>query len=100
MEVRGRVLYASQEAWVFSGTLRENILFGQPYQSDRYNSVIEACALDKVGSVCLILVGMRRKGVGYEHRLNSFALVYTSVLLSSFFFPFPLSLGHSSACGW
>ena len=51
MEVRGRVLYASQEAWVFSGTLRENILFGQPYQSDRYNTVIEACALDKVGNV-------------------------------------------------
>ena len=51
LEVRGRVLYASQEAWVFSGTLRENILFGQPYQSDRYNTVIEACALDKVGNV-------------------------------------------------
>ena len=31
----------------------------------------------------LVLVGMRRNRVGYEHRLNSFALVYTSVLLSS-----------------
>ena len=88
MEVTGRILYASQEAWVFSGTLRENILFGQPYQSDRYNAIIEACALDKVGSVFLVLVGMRRNRVGYEHRLNSFALVYTSVLLPSSSLPF------------
>ena len=48
VEVKGRVLYASQEPWVFSGTLRENILFGQPYQWDWYNTVVEACALDKV----------------------------------------------------
>ena len=48
MEVKGRVLYASQEAWVFSGTLRENILFGQSYQPDRYSTIMEACALDKV----------------------------------------------------
>ena len=48
MEVKGRVLYASQEAWVFSGTLRENVLFGQTYQPDRYSTVMEACALDKV----------------------------------------------------
>ena len=52
MEVKGRVLYASQEAWVFSGTLRENILFGQPYKPDWYNTVMEACALDKV-CVCV-----------------------------------------------
>jgi len=49
IEVKGRVLYASQEPWVFSGTLRENILFGQPYQLDWYNTVVEACTLDKVG---------------------------------------------------
>ena len=48
MEVKGRILYASQEAWVFSGTLRENVLFGQTYQPDRYSTIMEACALDKV----------------------------------------------------
>ena len=49
IEVKGRVLYASQEPWVFSGTLRENILFGQPYWWEWYNTVVEACTLDKVG---------------------------------------------------
>ena len=44
----GKLSYASQEVWVFSATLRENILFGQPFKPAWYNRVIEACALDKV----------------------------------------------------
>ena len=51
MEVVGKVSYASQDPWVFSGTVRENILFGQPYQPEWYDTVVQACALDKV-SVC------------------------------------------------
>uniref|UniRef100_A0A1X7USF3 ABC transporter domain-containing protein n=1 Tax=Amphimedon queenslandica TaxID=400682 RepID=A0A1X7USF3_AMPQE len=45
--VNGSIGYASQEAWVFSATVRDNILFGLPYNVERYNSVIEACALTK-----------------------------------------------------
>ena len=78
LEVKGRVLYASQEAWVFSGTLRENILFGQPYQSDRYNAVVEACALDKVGSVCM-------SSSSWNEVSMSIGLT-PGVYLSSFFF--------------
>ena len=46
--MEGRISYASQEAWIFSATLRENILFGKPYDSEKYSTVIDACALDKV----------------------------------------------------
>ena len=46
--VEGKVSYASQEPWVFSGTLRENILFGLPYKPEWYQKVMEACSLDKV----------------------------------------------------
>ena len=46
--VRGSVAYASQESWLLSVTLRENILFGLPYYPDWYNTVVEACALEKV----------------------------------------------------
>ncbi|CAL7941694.1 unnamed protein product [Xylocopa violacea] len=42
-----QISYASQEAWLFSGTIRENILFGQPYDKDRYMAVTKACALIK-----------------------------------------------------
>ena len=48
VKVMGKVSYASQDAWVFSATLRENILFGQPYEPAWYDTVIEACGLDKV----------------------------------------------------
>ncbi|CAB3995223.1 Multidrug resistance-associated 4, partial [Paramuricea clavata] len=41
------IAYVSQSAWVFSGTLKENVLFGQPYNREKYNKVIKACALDK-----------------------------------------------------
>ena len=60
VEVKCRVSYASQEPWVFSGTLRDNILLGKTFEPDRYQSVLEACALDKAGTpnaqtICLDL---------------------------------------------
>jgi len=40
-----RISYASQEAWLFGGTVRDNILFGQPYNKSRYVQVsISYCA--------------------------------------------------------
>ena len=42
---QGTLAYVPQTAWVFSGTIRENILFGQQYDEQKYNRVIEACAL-------------------------------------------------------
>ena len=41
----GSVAYVPQTAWVFSGTLRENVLFGEAYDEKRYAEVIENCAL-------------------------------------------------------
>ena len=32
----GGVAYAAQESWVQSTTIRENILFGTPYDEERY----------------------------------------------------------------
>ncbi|XP_033744159.1 multidrug resistance-associated protein 5-like [Pecten maximus] len=44
--VDGTVAYAAQQAWIFNGTLRENILFGQPYKQDWYTKVLHACSLE------------------------------------------------------
>lgn len=46
--VKGKISYASQQAWIYNGTLRQNILFGQDYEEDKFSEVIKACALDKV----------------------------------------------------
>ncbi|KAK0487292.1 P-loop containing nucleoside triphosphate hydrolase protein [Armillaria novae-zelandiae] len=39
------VAYAAQESWVQSDSIRNNIIFGSPYEEDRYNQVIDQCAL-------------------------------------------------------
>ncbi|KAI0784237.1 ABC protein [Abortiporus biennis] len=41
----GRVAYCPQSAWIQNATLRENILFGQPFESDRYWKAIEDASL-------------------------------------------------------
>eukprot|EP00257_Ricinus_communis_P013433 XP_015570862.1 ABC transporter C family member 13 isoform X2 [Ricinus communis] len=42
----GSRAYVPQVPWILSGTVRENILFGKNYDSERYLDTIKACALD------------------------------------------------------
>ncbi|CAO1614569.1 unnamed protein product [Sympodiomycopsis kandeliae] len=39
------VAYVSQSAWLLGTTVRENILFGSPYNEKRYKAVLKACSL-------------------------------------------------------
>ncbi|KAH8403128.1 hypothetical protein KR222_005772 [Zaprionus bogoriensis] len=41
----GQMAYVPQQAWIQNATVRDNILFGKPYDRKRYNRVIDACAL-------------------------------------------------------
>uniref|UniRef100_A0A673LR56 Multidrug resistance-associated protein 4 n=1 Tax=Sinocyclocheilus rhinocerous TaxID=307959 RepID=A0A673LR56_9TELE len=47
IKVKGELTYASQQPWVFPGTIRSNILFGKELQPQRYESVLRACALKR-----------------------------------------------------
>lgn len=45
VHVRGSIAYAAQRPFLLSASVRENILFGLPYDEARYVRVIKACAL-------------------------------------------------------
>ncbi|CAD6259840.1 unnamed protein product [Miscanthus lutarioriparius] len=47
VRVSGRKAYVPQTAWILSGNIRENILFGNTHDKENYEKIIQACALTK-----------------------------------------------------
>ncbi|CAO3570392.1 unnamed protein product [Mortierella alpina] len=43
--VYGDLAYVPQQAWIINATVRDNILFGKPYDQEKYDSLIFACGL-------------------------------------------------------
>ncbi|XP_042233575.1 multidrug resistance-associated protein 1-like isoform X2 [Homarus americanus] len=43
--INGSLAYVSQQAWLQNATLRENIIWGLPFNRKRYQKVVRACAL-------------------------------------------------------
>ncbi|KAG5644693.1 hypothetical protein DXG03_007916 [Asterophora parasitica] len=41
----GGVAYAAQESWVLNAMIKENIIFGAPFDEERYKKVLDQCAL-------------------------------------------------------
>jgi ATP-binding cassette subfamily C (CFTR/MRP) protein 4 len=44
-KIYGKIAYVSQTPWIFAGTIRENILFYQQYDREKYERVLKSCCL-------------------------------------------------------
>lgn len=46
-KVYGKISYASQMPWIFEGTVRQNIIFTEQYDDEKFRNVVRICCLDK-----------------------------------------------------
>lgn len=82
IDVNGVISYASQQPWIFEGTIRQNILFTQTYDAERYNSIIQVCALERDFELFIngdkTLVGDRGVSLsgGQKARINLARAIY------------------------
>ncbi|KAJ8413727.1 hypothetical protein AAFF_G00082340 [Aldrovandia affinis] len=86
--IRGSVAYVPQQAWIQNATLRDNILFGNPYNEQKYRCVLENCALmpdlevlpggdqTEIGEKGINLSGGQRQRVSLARALYSEADVF------------------------
>jgi len=86
----GSVAYCSQEPFLLHATLKENILFGRPWNAPRYKLALEACALvtdiqdlsgslgdeTQIGEKGLNLSGGQKAGVSLARAVYADADVY------------------------
>ncbi|XP_068140732.1 probable multidrug resistance-associated protein lethal(2)03659 [Drosophila tropicalis] len=81
VKLHGRYSYASQEPWLFTGSVQDNILFGLPMDKQRYRMVVKKCALERdfelLGGDSTI-VGERGAGLsgGQKARISLARAVY------------------------
>ncbi|XP_062976293.1 ATP-binding cassette sub-family C member 3 [Elgaria multicarinata webbii] len=86
--VKGSVAYVPQIAWIQNATLKDNILFGHPHNEQKYQAVLEACALKQdlemlpggdqteIGEKGINLSGGQRQRVSLARAVFSDADVY------------------------
>ncbi|XP_018302134.1 probable multidrug resistance-associated protein lethal(2)03659 [Mycetomoellerius zeteki] len=83
IQVNGKIAYASQEPWLFAGSVRQNILFGRKMDQIRYDRVTKVCQLKRDFSLLpygdKTIVGERGISLsgGQRARINLARAVYT-----------------------
>ena len=81
--INGSISYVPQQSWIQQTTVRQNILFGKPYNEGFYNKCLEACAL--IADVALFPDGdeteLGEKGInlsgGQKQRISLARAVYS-----------------------
>ena len=53
IDIKGSLFYVPQEPWIFTASLKQNILFGKPYDKKKFDKIVKICCLDEVAIILL-----------------------------------------------
>nr|QNH67887.1 ATP-binding cassette transporter subfamily C member 4 X4 [Brachionus rotundiformis] len=88
VDIKGSVFYVPQEPWIFTASLRQNILFGKDYEKKKFDEIIKVCCLEEdlkslsngehtlIGEKGINLSGGQRARVSVARALYSDAQIY------------------------
>ncbi len=88
LQVKGSLFYVPQEPWIFTASIRQNILFGKPYEEEKFKRIIHTCCLEAdlelfpdgehtiVGEKGINLSGGQRARINLARALYSDAQIY------------------------
>ncbi|KAK4399407.1 ABC transporter C family member 2, partial [Sesamum angolense] len=82
--IRGKVAYVPQVSWIFNATVRDNILFGSPFEPAKYEKSIDVTSLqhdlDQLPGGDLTEIGERGVNIsgGQKQRVSMARAVYSN----------------------
>nr|UOU03343.1 ATP-binding cassette subfamily C4-4-2 [Brachionus rubens] len=88
IDIKGSLFYVPQEPWIFTASLKQNILFGKPYDKKKFDEIIKVCCLDEdlktlsngentiIGEKGINLSGGQRARVSVARALYSDSQIY------------------------
>ena len=83
IKINGSVAYVPQKAWILNDTIKNNIIFKRPFNSEKYNSVINICQLMpdfelfKLGDLTQVSDKGANLSGGQKTRINIARAVYS-----------------------
>eukprot|EP00897_Mesotaenium_endlicherianum_P007283 jgi/Mesen1/6583/ME000336S05803 len=92
--VRGRVAYVAQDTWLFHSTIRENVLFGLPFDKNQYEKALRVSSMEDdlaklpAGDLTVVLERGANLSGGQKQRVTIARAVYTDADVYMFDDPF------------
>ena len=101
VKISGTKAYVPQSAWILTGNIKDNIIFGKEYNGDKYEKTIEACALKKDFELfsCGDMTEIGERGInmsgGQKQRIQIARAVYQDADIYLFDDPFSAVDAHT-----